>query len=76
MFEYRMTVVKFGFGFASADAIARRSEAHMAEMAVAGWRLVHADRNSFAIPGYWTFIWERKDTRPGADGHTVPGTES
>lgn len=72
MFEYRVTVVKFGLGFASADTIARRCETHLIEMARAGWRLVQADRNSFAIPGYWTYIWERPatarspDAEPGA----------
>lgn len=59
MSEYRVTVVKFGLGFASADSIARKCESHLAEMAAGGWRLVHADRNSLAIPGYWTYIWER-----------------
>ncbi|VTS03842.1 unnamed protein product [Gemmata massiliana] len=61
MFEYRMTVVKFGLGFLSAEAIAHKCEAHMSEMAAEGWRLVHADRNSFAIPGHWSFIWERSN---------------
>jgi hypothetical protein len=37
----------------------------MAEMAAAGWRLVEADRNSLAIPVYWTYIWERPTTNKG-----------
>ncbi|MBP3953997.1 hypothetical protein J8F10_01615 [Gemmata sp. G18] len=54
-----MTTVKFGLGFSSAETIANRCEVHMSEMAAEGWRLVHADRNSLSIPGYWSFIWER-----------------
>ncbi len=67
MAEYRMTVVKFGLGFASAESIAAKCEKHMAEMAVDGWRLVHADRNSLSIPGYWSFIWERTSFMPAQD---------
>lgn len=57
--EYRVTVVTLGFGFASAASIAGKCEVHLAKMATDGWRLVHADRNSLAIPAYWTYIWER-----------------
>ena len=63
MFEYHVTVVKYGLGFASADTIARKCEEHLAEMAADGWRLVQADRNSLAIPVYWTYIWERPASR-------------
>lgn len=64
MVEYRMTVVKIGLGFASAESVAAKCEGHMAEMATGGWRLVHADRNSFSIPCYWSFIWERAAGAP------------
>ena len=59
MLEYRVTVVKFGRVFISAEAVARMCEAHLNEMAEDGWRLVHADRRSSAVAGYWTYTWER-----------------
>jgi hypothetical protein len=57
--EYRVTVVRFGRVFTSVETVARMCEVHLNEMAEDGWRLVHADRRSSAIAGYWIYTWER-----------------
>ena len=71
MLEYKVTVVKIGWGFASAETIARRCEVHLNEMAEDGWRLVHADRRSSALTGYWTYTWERSALPTGMSSSWV-----